>query len=276
MTRGARRLAVPWMWRVALTVVIGLTLCGQAAPVVAAGRPTDLAAVLVRPHSSGHWIPIPNGVEGNFHYGPLDANAIAEASTDPPAILSELVDQQFTRGYQRGWRQEAGYNLLQEEVEEFRYDGGAADHLAKGKGPPQPNSGCEGPFDTPGLDDGSGLQCQDRFGNHQVLVAFTKGNLMFFVVARSDKPLNTDTVVNQARYVYLAAPDESTIPGTTLPGQPKSSVNIIPSLLTSGPIEIIGVAVLMVLALGLLAGLAVPTLRRQAGARRGGKEGRPR
>lgn len=270
MALGARGSTLSWLGLVVVSVAVGVTLWGQATPALAAGRPTDLSAVLGPPPASGLWVPIPSGVVDGYHYGPLDENTVVGEGPDRAGTLSELIGQQFTRGYRKGWRQRASNDVLLEEAEEFRHDGGAADHLARDKFADQTDSTFQGLFDTPGLDHAYGAQFVDNDGFQTVSVVFTKGNLIIYVIGGSYNLVNTDMVLNQARYVHLLAPAESTVPEDTLAGLPRSSLNSIPHISTSSAIEILGGSVLLGLVLVLVVGLAI---RRQQRAAR--SEGMP-
>ncbi|HEX6351336.1 MAG TPA: hypothetical protein VF160_18325 [Candidatus Dormibacteraeota bacterium] len=238
--------------RAALLSVVTFWLLG-ASPVLAATNPPDLAGVLVDPPSSDFQA-VPNGGSSNF--GPQDANAIASNSSDANAARQRLTKDQFTRGYEKGWVQQATGMVLVEGVYEFKLNSGARDYFGASKTGDSSNTDFKGFFDTPGLNPAYGAHFKSSDGFPSDAVVFVKGNLNLVVVMGNRNGVDSNRVLTQAKAEYTFAP------ANTLPQSGGSNSGSSPAINPA----LLGLFTGIVLVVAVLAGVIALFLRRRSPA----------
>lgn len=241
-----------WVW----AALAGALACSiQATPALAASQPrvaspASLSDVLADPPSADY-VPVPEGLRGSAHFGSLDADTIASEGGNKAAILLEFSQQQFTRGYRKGWIQRGTQVVLVEQVEEFKRNAGAQDHLVVSKSADQTSRLFGGLFDTPGIAPAYGVRIISSSHFETDSVIFRKGNLLFGVGVGRQGEASTDMALSQARRQYDAAPGETIDQGRSDNANPVLSAFLPTLLLPAGALGVMLVALLVILPLTL-------------------------
>jgi len=217
-----------------------------AASVSAASPPPDLATVLAEPLSGG-FTAVPTGGSGNF--GPQDAAMIAASATNATAAQQRLAKDEFTRGYEKGWVQQATGLVLVEGVYEFKHDSGASDYYSASKTGDAANKDFKGFFDPGGLKPAYGAHFLTSDGFPSDAVVFVKGNLNVVVVMGNRSGVDTAALLSQARTQYSQAPAHTLPQATATAG----SSPLHPSLSPLALSLFTGLVLVVALIIGLVA-----------------------
>lgn len=196
-----------------------LALLGVAAAALLATG-VEVAALdlgnLLTPPAGGGWVETSKG-DQSLPEGPLSADDLARLSgTTDNNIKAGLSADGFVGAYARSWVQHNSQRVLLELVRAFHTSVGAEKWYSDIK---QGNATAQGanPLQTADVPHSFGIEGQRTDGRYSSLVFFQKGNDVFYVLIVDPQGPAGDTVVGQARSVYLAAPEFSIkpAPGTT-------------------------------------------------------------